>query len=198
MLLRIIFCTVLLISLILAYQQFSHKATVNTMAEAHPDFIMGTETAPNTVIMFFDYNSRWSRRTHPVLLQLISQYPDTKVVLRDYPGITRRSEDISRIALAARTKGKYREIHNAIMSMEGDLTEERLAEMVSQLGMNYDELKEIGQSPEISRQLDENRQAAFFLGIQAAPSFVVNGELVSGGGFTVSDFRKIITRTNRR
>jgi protein-disulfide isomerase len=198
LLVRVLFGAALVIAVLLAYQQFSHKATVQTMSEAHPDFIMGNQNAEHTVMMFFDYGSKWSRRTHPVLLQLISRYTDTRVVLIDYPGVTDESEDISRVVLASRAKGKYKEMHNAIMNIEGDITEDTLFKISQQLGLNYDELKKIGQSDEISRILQENTQAAFFLGIEAAPSFVIDGDVISGGGLTVNDFRKAIQAANRR
>ncbi len=197
MLMRVIFGAVVVIVGLLAYQQFSHKATVDNLYETSPDFILGQQNAQYTIIEFFDYNSKWSRRSHPVLLQMISRYPDTRIILKEKPGITSDSEMISRIALAARTKGRYMEMHTALMSMEGEIDETRLRSIVAQMGMDFEELKQIGQGPEVSRILQENEQAAFFLGIQSAPSFVVEGEVMSGGGYTVDDFRAVIRQIER-
>jgi len=192
MFMKMLFGAALVISFLLAYQKYSHEATVNTMSEADPAFIIGQQNAPHTIIMFFDYNSKWSRRSHPILMQLISQNPNIRIVLRDYPGITSFSETISRIVLATREKGKYMETHSAIMSIQGDIDESRLRSVVEQLGMNYDELLDLGYKPEVTRVLDENRQAAFFLQIQSAPSFVVDGQVMGGGGYTVDDFKAAI------
>lgn len=198
MLVRILFGAALVISLLLAYQKFSQQATVSTISEAHPDFIMGKQNAPHTVIMFFDYNSKWARRAHPVLLQLISQNPDIRVILRDYPGVTDFSDEISRIVLATREKDRYMEMHNAVMSVHQQIDEKLLRDIVAALGMDYEELERLGQSEEISRLLEENRQAAFFLGIdESGPSFVVDGQIMMGGGFSVDDFKATIRNANR-
>lgn len=200
MLIRIIFGAALVIFGLLAYQQFSQKATIDHLYEAHSDFVLGKQNAKFTIIEFFDYNSKWSRRTYPMILQLISKYPEIRVILKEYPGITEESEKISRFALASRRMGRYKEVHNALMSLSGPINDLRLRSVADQLGMNYDELMAIGNTEEITRQIDENRQAAFFLGIEAAPSFVVHGEVIAGGGMNVQDFRRIITakEKNRR
>lgn len=192
MLLRVIFGALLVIVGLLAFQQFSHKATVENLGETHPDFILGQQNARYTIVEFFDYNSKWSRRTFPVLLQLISQFPDTRIVLKEKPGVSSDSELISRIALATRSKGRYIETHTALMSYTDEIDEAMLRNIIEKLGMNFEELKQIGYGPEVSRILQENEQAAFLLGIEAAPSFVVEGEVMTGGGYTVNDFRKVI------
>ena len=197
MLMRILFGAALVITVLLAYQKYSQKATISTLSETHPDFILGKQNAPETVVMFFDYNSKWSRRAHPVLLQLISRNPNVRVVLKDYPGITSDSEMISRVVMGAREKGRYMELHNALMGLENDINEAVLKDVVTQLGMDFDELKELGSTPEVSRIFEENKQAAFFLGIQSAPSFVVEGKVLSGTGFSMQDFEDALREVKR-
>lgn len=197
MLLRMFFGATLIIVLAIAYKNFSHDATVSTLAESDPDFVIGQVNAPHTIIMFFDYNSKWSRRAHPILMQLLAKYPDVRVVLKDYPGITEDSELISRVVHAARAKNKYQELHYALMNLDHDIDEAKLKQVVQSVGLDYAELKELSKSPEIDRSLEENRQAAFFLGIQSAPSFVVDGLLLGGGGYTVDDFVAAIAEANK-
>jgi protein-disulfide isomerase len=198
MFLRIVFGTILVIAMILGYSQFSHNATLNKLNESHPDFILGRANAGNTVVMFFDYNSKWSRRSQPVLMQLISRNPNTRVIVRELPGITPMSETISRVALAARTKGRYKEIYSFLMNLDVEIDEALLRQVVEQLGMDYDELLEIGRGEEVSRLLRENQQAATFLGINSAPSFVVQGRVMPGGGYTAKDFNRVITEVNKQ
>lgn len=198
MLIRIIMGAILVILLAFTYKNFSHDATVSTLSESHPDFIIGQVSAPHTVIMFFDYNSKWSRRSHPVLMQLIAKRPDVRIVLKDYPGITDFSETITRVAHASRAKNKYQQLHYALMNIDQEIDETILKDIVESLDMDYAELKDIGMSPDIDRVLEENRQAAYFLGINAAPSFVVDGYLLPGGGYTVEDFQSAITEAQRQ
>ena len=88
--------------------------------------IIGPEKAENTIIEFFDYKCGFCIKMHPELVELANERNDTKVVFLQLPILSETSAKLARLVLAANYQGKGFEIHHAILTGKGSITEDKI------------------------------------------------------------------------
>ena len=99
---------------------------------------------------------------------------------REFPILGPESVLASRAAIAARKQGKYWDLHHALMSTPGKLTEQHLYVLAGQVGLDVARLRRDIGAPEIDRVLQNNRRLARALGIRGTPGFVIGDTVVPG------------------
>src|SRR5882757_7729224 len=72
-----------------------------------------------TIVEFFDYTCPYCKAAEPRLMQLVDKDKRIKLVMKEFPILTKASAIASRAALAAVRQGKYRAFHLALMRREG-------------------------------------------------------------------------------
>jgi protein-disulfide isomerase len=85
-----------------------------------------------------------------------------------------------RAALAAERRGKYRELHHALMSVQGSVTEESALAAAAASGLEVERLRRDMADPAIAEAIARNRALAAALGINGTPGFVIGGQIVPG------------------
>lgn len=146
------------------------------------DPVVGPADAPVTVVQFFDYRCPYCRRAMVTVDQLISKRDDIRVVYKEFPILGPDSLVAARAALAVQAiaPAHYPQIHQALMTAQGNLTEDRVLALVSDRGVDADAVKARMQSPEIETHLRETMALAQSLGIGGTPAFVIGDTLLPG------------------
>src|SRR5690242_17722920 len=72
-----------------------------------------------TIVEFFDYTCPYCKATEPRLMRLVDGDKRVKLVLREFPILTKASMIASRAALASLKQGKYRAFPLALMRRDG-------------------------------------------------------------------------------
>ncbi len=141
--------------------------------------VLGNPDGQSIVVEFFDYNCPYCRRSAPIVMSLIEENPDLRVVMREWPVLGADSEEAARASLAARAQGSYAAFHEALMAQPraNVATIRRAAE---QAGLNYDRLQADMGAAEVDAHLAQSRTLAQQLGITGTPSFVIGETLVPG------------------
>jgi protein-disulfide isomerase len=103
-----------------------------------------------------------------------------RVVLKEFPILTKGSEQAARVALAARNQGKYWELHRALYAATGQVDEASALRAAEKLGLNIQRLKTDINAPEITNEIEGNRRLAAKLGIQGTPYFLIGDRTVPG------------------
>src|SRR5581483_1915858 len=137
----------------------------------------GNPNAPVTLIEFSDYQCPTCAQTQPMIEAAIAKYGDSlRVVVRNYPLIKHpnafRAAEASE---AARAQGKYWEYIAILYQNQNALTDDKLKEYASRLGLDrkaFDAALASGQYTEkVQRDIDDGN----YLGITGTPTIFING-----------------------
>ena len=142
--------------------------------------LAGNKDGDITVTEFFDYNCGFCKKSFPEISKLISQDPKVRVVFKEFPILSKGSEEASKVALAARIQGKYWEFHAAMLDFKGQANEASALKVAEKLGLDMAKLKKDMDSPEIKAELDQVKGLATKMGINGTPHFLVGEKSIAG------------------
>lgn len=133
-----------------------------------------------TIVEFFDYNCGYCKHALPDVQQSLKDNKDVRIVFQDMPILSPLSQTAAKWAVAAHKQGKYFEFHTALMKFEGNKTDEALAKISQEIGLNVDQMKKDAESPEVNADIQKSVDAAREIGIQGTPAFIVGDTLYRG------------------
>lgn len=142
--------------------------------------------APNgdiTIVEFLDYRCGYCRRAFPEVAELVETDGNIRIIIKEFPILGEQSTLASRFAIAVRnTAGfdKYKEAHDLLMTLRGDVNEASLATLAEKLDLDLQQIQVAMRGPEVDQELNANRALAQKLGINGTPSFVVQNEMLRG------------------
>src|SRR5690606_36021098 len=137
------------------------------------------------LVEFFDYRCPYCRKSHNDLKRLIKEDANLRVVYRDLPILDQQgTEPLSRRAalasLAAARQGKYNELHDALFSLPGRLTQEALVSAVRTSGLNETRLATDLAAPALEPELNKNLQLGGNLWLTGTPTYIIGDQIISG------------------
>lgn len=141
---------------------------------------MGPADAKITIVEFFDYNCGYCKRALPDIQAALKEHKDVRVVFQEMPILSPLSQSAAQWAIGAHKQGKYFEFHSALMEFQGEKTDEALAKIAGEIGLNVEQLKKDAASPETAEQIKKSTEAAREIGIQGTPAFIVGNTLYRG------------------
>ncbi len=140
--------------------------------------VMGNPEGEVTIVEFFDFSCHFCHRLYPVLMSVVANNPDVKVVLREMTFLSPVSEYGARAALAAGEQGKYAEVYAALMENDGPLTEAKVDELVVKAGVDLEKMKADMNADKVNNALRATSELAQKLQINAVPTMIINGQIV--------------------
>jgi protein-disulfide isomerase len=142
--------------------------------------IAGNTKGDVTMIEFFDYNCGYCKKAFGDVAHAIDSDKQIKLILKEFPILSKGSEEASRVALAAKLQGKYWEFHRAMLENQGQANEASALKVAEKLGLDMTKLKKDMASPEIKKEIDDTRKLATKMGIQGTPHFIVGDRIIPG------------------
>ena len=136
-----------------------------------------------TVVEFMDYRCGFCRRAAPEVDKLLANDGNVRLVIKELPILGDQSVIMSRFAIATQQVAgddAYKEVHDVLLSFNGDASDRRLRRIASDLGLDAEAILEQMDAPEVTQVLAENRALAQRLNISGTPSFVVEDEVLRG------------------
>ena len=103
-----------------------------------------------TIVAFFDYTCPYCKAAEPRLMQLVEKDKRIKLVMKEFPILTKPAVIAARAALAAAKQGKYRAFHVAMMRREGVLNEAGIFETARAVGLDAARLRRDMAAPDIN------------------------------------------------
>ena len=143
------------------------------------DFVANPDGAV-PVVEFFDYQCGFCKRVFPSMLRLQAEGKNARVIFKELPILGEMSVYATRAAYAARKQGRYMEMHNALMGVQGRLDQATVHRLAGDLGLDVDRLRQDMRDPEIQKAIDANLELARALGIRGTPTIVIGDTLVPG------------------
>jgi protein-disulfide isomerase len=144
---------------------------------AAQDVPLGPDAAPVEIVAFGDFQSPEYARFAQVFSRVRETFGDRiRFVFKNLPTLGPQSVAAAEAALCANTQGRFWAYHDALVA-PGMMNAARITESANAVGLNRDAFTTCVERREfrevIRRALDEARG----YGIQASPSFLVNGRL---------------------
>jgi protein-disulfide isomerase len=159
-------------------------STHNEKLERHPMTpVTGNPDGDVTLIEFFDYNCSFCKRVFSFIQEIEEADPNLRLVWKEYPILASRAASsltAAKVAMAAHRQDKYIEVHNALMGARSLASEEQIFQLIKDIGLDMDKLKEDMNSPEIKAYIAETLQMGDALKFQGTPTFVINGAVIGG------------------
>lgn len=142
--------------------------------------VAGNPNGDVTVVEFFDYNCGYCKRAFSDIAKLIEKDKGVKLVLKELPILSKGSEEGTRVALAAKIQGKYWEVHRALLSMRGQISEQTALAAAEKLGLDMTKLKTDMKSDAVTKEISRVRDLAQSMGIQGTPHFLIGDRAIAG------------------
>jgi protein-disulfide isomerase len=113
----------------------------------------------------------------PQLEQLLEKYPtDVKVVFKNFPIRSHKfAIQAAMAALAADRQDKFWEFHDALFKNYNRLDEQKIQEIVTQLGLDQAKFEEQRKNPVGAARIRQDYEEALDLGVRGTPTVFING-----------------------
>ena len=140
----------------------------------------GPKDAKNIIIEFFDYFCGYCKKIHPELIDLANSNNNLRVIFIQHPILNESSVVLAKIAIAATMQNKGFEIHDALFSIEGTITSEKLQKAIKNSGINEAKLKIDMENDSIEKIIKVSSFLAAGAGARGTPSIFINEEFIGG------------------
>lgn len=146
-------------------------------------YVAGNPEGSFTVVEFLDYQCGFCRRAQPEVRELLASDGDIRLIVKEMPILGPGSELAARAAVAtliAEGPEAYAELHERLMTIPGQITDQSLDAALTDLGLDPAAIRAAMQDPEVDRRLAATRGLAEKLAIAGTPTFVFENRMVRG------------------
>ncbi len=143
--------------------------------------VFGKADAPVTLVEFFDPACETCRAFHPIVKDLLRQYPDDLRVVLRYAPFHAGSDQMVLLLEAARLQGRYEALLEMLLSAQAQWADHGnprldLAEQLAKgAGLDLNKAKLDVQRPEVLAALRQDAEDLRSLEVTKTPTFFVNG-----------------------
>lgn len=144
--------------------------------------VLGNPNGDVTIVEFSDYHCGYCKRAFPVLWDEVEADGNIALVVIEYPILGPDSVMAARAALAATLQdpARYAPMHQALMAHKGEFTEEVIAAIAKEQGLDADRLVKDMDAEAVTNRLGQNYQLAQALGVSGTPAFVIGERMIPG------------------
>lgn len=140
--------------------------------------VLGNPNGSRTLVKFTDYACGYCRASVADVDRLISEDPELRVVIREWP-IFEGSEAAARMGLAAAQQGKFEAFYHAMFA-SGPPSAESIAAAAETAGLDMEAARAFGSSDEVTAELARNEAFARQLGFTGTPSWIAGDAAFEG------------------
>ena len=157
---------------------------------------LGSEDATVVINEYTDIQCPFCAFSNLFLNKLVKNYDNVKVIHHDFPLDSECNRIVktqmhpnsclySQYVLAAKKQNKFWGLTNKLFrdrveNNKQELTEEKVLEYATELGMDAEQLKKDAYSDEIKKQLEKEINDAIDKGFNSTPSYIINGKEYKG------------------
>ncbi|MCL6096345.1 MAG: DsbA family protein [Patescibacteria group bacterium] len=177
----------------------SSSSGINVPPVSKNDITKGNPKSKVTLIEYSDFQCPACAAYHPLVKQLLSEFGDKiYFAYRFFPltSIHKNALISSQAAYAAKLQGKFFEMHDMLFETQtswaqSDSAADTFVAYAKKLGLDSDKFQKDMNSSEAKNYVTDSQNQALSIGINATPTFFVNGvQIANPRGY--DDFKKII------
>lgn len=157
-----------------------HAPRIEVASDGEP--AMGADGAPVTIVEFSDFQCPYCRQVQPTLKRLMTEYEGkVKLVFRDFPlrNIHPQAQKAAEAAQCAAEQHKFWPYHDKLFAATS-LQMDDLKKYAHELELNVEQFTACVDSNRHAGGIDADMQAGQNAGVNATPTFFVNGFPLSG------------------
>jgi protein-disulfide isomerase len=168
-------------------------ARLSALADNPASPVLANPQGDITIVEFSDYTCPYCKAAEPRLMRLVDGDKRVKLVMKEFPILTRQSLIASRMALAAAKQGKYRAFHLAMMRREGVWGEAEVMETAKAVGVDVGRARRDMYASDVTDEIIANFNLARGIRVFQTPAYIVGGHLVTGDSADIN-FAKEVAR----
>jgi protein-disulfide isomerase len=151
-------------------------------AEPGDSPVRGNPRAPVTIISYSEFQCPFCARVQPTLRDLLAAYPEqVRLIWKHLPLPFHEGAGLAAEAtMAAGEQGKFWEMHDRLFANQERLDPAALEEHAKALGLDVAQFKAALDSGKFRKRVEADAQLAKDAGINGTPSFLINGEPLTG------------------
>jgi protein-disulfide isomerase len=161
--------------------------------------VVGASSAKVTIVEFTDFQCAHCKTAHFTLKELLKQYKGKiKIAYKHYPldfHVWAKDAAIASVCVYKQEPVSFWKLTDYFFQNQGGITAEtlstRIKEFSGRSNLNYSQLQSCMQDPSTKEKVSADIAEAGRLGLNATPSFVVNGKIVQGA-LPIEEFKAII------
>lgn len=150
--------------------------------------VLGPQSAPVTIVEFFDPACETCRAFYPIVKSLMAQYPnDVRLVIR-YAPFHQGSDQVVKLLEAAKRQGRYEPVLEAVLQAQptwadhGRPNPDLTFEIAKAAGLDIERAREDMARPEMQAVLEQDVADLTALQVKRTPTFFVNGRSLPSFG----------------
>lgn len=150
--------------------------TINT--DGSPE--LGAPDALITVVEWADFECPFCKLVAPILDELENRFRgQVRIVFKFYPLPTHTHGELAaRAGAAARTQGKFWEMHHVMFENQDRLEQADIERYARQLGLDIPKFKADFMSAQTAERIEKDKKQADDLGLDGTPMLFINGRRV--------------------
>lgn len=162
-------------------QALAEKQQSLNLVRAHDDkTVLGNPDGDVTIYEFSDYNCGYCKRAFNDIINALEEDGNIRLVIKEFPILAESSKTAAQLSMAAAELGYFEEFHTALMQWKGRLNEQAFVQIVSDLGLDMNQLATIIAEGEIDQTIAQTQALAYQLEINGTPGFVIGDTIVPG------------------
>lgn len=162
-----------------------NKETLFAESELIP--VIGNPEGKTEIVVFMDPFCHFCRKFEKTIRDTILANKDVKIIARDIAIMHPKSIMLIKAMLAAAKQGKYAEMQSALHKVTPEISEDDIAKIATDLGINVDKFRADLKDEAIERQIKDNMDLADALDIAATPSFIIKGKSEIFAGYLTTE-----------
>ena len=159
--------------------------------------VLGNPQGDVTLAEFFDYRCPYCRMMAPRLVELIGKDRGLRLVMKEYPVLSRESIIAAKVALVAARHDVYAPFHAAMYALTGPFDQPKIMQVAQSVGLPPAVARQEMDDPAVTSELRRNLALGRVLGINGTPAFVI-GSGILPGAVSIADLEKVIAAQRRR
>lgn len=146
-----------------------------------------------TIVEYFDYRCLACKKVNPVLQRIVHEDGHIRLVFKDWPIFGGISIYAAQLGLAAKFQNKLSDAHEALISMQGKLSEDNVLRTLAKAGIDVSRAQRdlATNQKEIDAILARNQEQATALGFEGTPAIII-GDLRVPAVFNTANFKQFI------
>ncbi|MGQ3486372.1 DsbA family protein [Roseovarius pacificus] len=146
-------------------------------------WVGGNPEGDITLVEFLDYRCGYCKRAFPEVESLVETDGNIRVVVKEFPILGEQSLLAAQFAIATlQTAGDeaYKQVHDALMTFNGDISEPALRRLAEGFGIDADAIMAHMDSDEVARVIAANHALGQRMNITGTPTFVMDEQMLRG------------------
>ena len=167
-------------------QQYAMEAVQKNKQQLFQDSaspVVGNPQGDVTLVEFFDYQCGHCKEMNQTIQDIVQKNKNLKIIFKELPIFGNNSQFAAQASLASVTQGKYFAFHDALLSADNPLTQDKVFEVAKKVGLNVTKLKKDMNGQAIAQQLRDNFKLAQALRLIGTPTFVISNKAMTSFKF---------------